>query len=333
MEMQNRCHMDILPKFLQEIQGSERVLIAGAGGGFDIYAGIPLFFSLTGMGKEVYLASYTLSNVEDKRWKLDQFDKHCSIITASSAIPKGVYCPEKYLADYLKTQGLEMDIFTFHRVGPKLLAHTYQALVRDLKLDTVILLDGGNDSLMRGDEVGLGTPVEDMTSIVAAQSVQARKYLVCLGITVDYFHGVADKDNWKAMAELIKLNGFKGAFALDKNSPSVKKYIELVNFANQEKENYQSIVQNSIVSALNGEFGDIHRTPRTRGSELQISPIMGQYWCFDLQTVYNRVLYAKEIENLKNLSEVNSVISQFIHRERNFSTFDTDELDEKLQRR
>ena len=42
-----------------------------------------------------------------------------------------------------------------------------QILIEQLQLDTIILVDGGTDSLMRGDEAKLGTPEEDMASIAA----------------------------------------------------------------------------------------------------------------------------------------------------------------------
>lgn len=40
------------------------------------------------------------------------------------------------------------------------------------EIDCVILVDGGTDSLMRGDEVELGTPTEDMSSIAAIHQLK-----------------------------------------------------------------------------------------------------------------------------------------------------------------
>ena len=44
------------------------------------------------------------------------------------------------------------------------IANTPQKMVR-LGVDTLVLVDGGTDSLMRGDEEGLGTPHEDIASL------------------------------------------------------------------------------------------------------------------------------------------------------------------------
>lgn len=48
----------------------------------------------------------------------------------------------------------------------------YEALVKKLNLDTIITVDGGTDSLMTGDECGLGTPTEDMSTICALNQIK-----------------------------------------------------------------------------------------------------------------------------------------------------------------
>src|SRR6185437_7492889 len=39
--------------FFQEIESAQSILLAGAGGGFDIFSGLPLYFGLRAMGKQV----------------------------------------------------------------------------------------------------------------------------------------------------------------------------------------------------------------------------------------------------------------------------------------
>jgi hypothetical protein len=39
------------------IENSERILVAGAGGGFDVYAGLPIYERLRLRGKKVFLAN------------------------------------------------------------------------------------------------------------------------------------------------------------------------------------------------------------------------------------------------------------------------------------
>jgi hypothetical protein len=52
----------------------------------------------------------------------------------------------------------------------------------------------------------------------------------------------------------------------------------------------RSIVNASILAAIDGQFGDYHATNRTEGSELFINPLMSQYWFFDSDIVASRNL-------------------------------------------
>jgi hypothetical protein len=46
--------------------------------------------------------------------------------------------------------------------------HGEGCLVEHLVIDALVLVDGGTDILVRDDETGLATPVEDITSLAAA---------------------------------------------------------------------------------------------------------------------------------------------------------------------
>ncbi|ARX89409.1 hypothetical protein SMD44_08896 [Streptomyces alboflavus] len=51
------------PAFFTRLREARRVLIAGAGGGFDVYAGLPLAFALRAAGKEVHLANLSFADL------------------------------------------------------------------------------------------------------------------------------------------------------------------------------------------------------------------------------------------------------------------------------
>ena len=52
----------ILP-FFHEIKQSQNILIAGAGGGFDVFCGLPLYFWLRKDGKTVHLANLSFTEL------------------------------------------------------------------------------------------------------------------------------------------------------------------------------------------------------------------------------------------------------------------------------
>jgi hypothetical protein len=64
-----------------------------------------------------------------------------------------------------------------------------------------------------------------------------------------------------------------------------------VNAAEIATSRQPSIVNGSIVSAIEGRFGDYHRNPRTQSSKLFINPLMSLLWAFDLAAVARRNLY------------------------------------------
>jgi hypothetical protein len=52
------------PPLFGTLAGSRSVLIAGAGGGFDVYAGLPLAFALQDSGARVHLANLSFTHLE-----------------------------------------------------------------------------------------------------------------------------------------------------------------------------------------------------------------------------------------------------------------------------
>ncbi|MFE3796057.1 hypothetical protein KHQ06_31225 [Nocardia tengchongensis] len=83
---------------LHRLRGRERVLIAGAGGGFDVLSGLPIALSLLERGQQVILANLTFTAVTR---------------TAAVEVGPGVfearadsggaqrYFPEQHLAEWL----------------------------------------------------------------------------------------------------------------------------------------------------------------------------------------------------------------------------------------
>jgi hypothetical protein len=281
--------------FFQELAPAKSILLAGAGGGFDVFSGLPLYFALCSAGKTVHLANLTFTNI------LPQTGTHIAPylieVSADTDAPQ-TYFPEVHLCRWLRTQSIDTSIFCFDRTGPKPLAESYRLLLDRLDFDTVILVDGGTDSLMRGDEAGLGTPVEDISSILAADQLPIpRKFLTCLGFGIDHFHDVCHAQVLEAIAELTRSGGYLGSFSLMREMPEVRLFIEATKYVLAHTAGRESIVCTSILSAIEGQYGNHHSTDRTMGSELYINPLMSLYWCFRLQEIADRILYRDLIKD------------------------------------
>jgi hypothetical protein len=293
----------------ERLMGAEHVLIAGAGGGFDVFSGLPLFFRLRELGKKVSLANLSFTRLEHVEGRtlapgLMEVDGH----TQGPAH----YYPEGLLARWFQLRGDHVPIYCLERMGVVPLRAAYEALKETLGFDTVVLVDGGTDILMRGDEVGLGTPAEDISSLAAVDALALRdKLVVCLGFGVDFHHGVCHAHFLESVAALSKQGGYLGVTALLPPMPEVALYREAVEYVCQRMPRTPSIVSLSVVTAIEGEYGDVHRTVRTEGSTLWINPLMSMYWAFDLTALARRCLYLDALRDTRTMWDVSERIEAF----------------------
>jgi len=93
--------------------------------------------------------------------------------------------------------------------------------------------------------------------------------------------------------------------------PEVRLYLDAVNAADMTTPQRPSIVNGSIVSAIEGHFGDYHRNPRTQSSKLFINPLMSFVWAFDLAAVAQRNLYLDRLTDTATIWDVHLAIEYF----------------------
>src|SRR5438128_927930 len=126
---------------IEHLASAHNILIAGAGGGFDILQGLPLYFTLRDAGYTVYLANYTFSPFE----LIGHYSKIETLIpdrllgtsgTVSRSLP---YFPEGYLAHWFKeVYGEEITIWMFSKTGAAGLRECYQTLIDCLHIDAIV---------------------------------------------------------------------------------------------------------------------------------------------------------------------------------------------------
>jgi hypothetical protein len=221
------------------------------------------------------------------------------------------YFPEKYLSQWFREQGEEVPVWCFPRLGGRPMGDAYKALATELKLDAVVLADGGTDSLMRGDEEGLGTPWEDASSIAAVHDLDVpTKLLISVGFGIDSHHGVCHAHFLESVAALTKVGGFLGVHSLLAEMPEVQRYREAVAATFDAMPKRESVVCSSVLAAIDGNYGDYHATERTKGSELWINPLMSLVWCFRLDAVADRCLYLDAVKETEYLTDIQSVIRE-----------------------
>jgi hypothetical protein len=306
-------HWDLRrPPLFEVLDGARNILIAGAGGGFDVYAGLPLAFALATGDTRVHLANASFSALDE----LDIGDWTMPGLAAVTPDSKGsdVYFPERVLARWLAAGdgAIAPVVHTFDRQGVRPLRAAYRRLVETLDLDAIVLVDGGTDILMRGDEAGLGTPGEDMTSLAAVAGLDvARMVVVSAGFGVDAYHGVCHSHVLENLAALTRDGAYLGALSIPWQSPEGAAYLDAVAYAQEHTPKYPSIVNGQIAAAIRGEFGDVRFTTRTGGSELYVSPLMAMYLSVDLRGLHRRLLYRAALESTATPAHVALAIENF----------------------
>lgn len=284
-----------------QLDSCENLLIAGMGGGFDIYCGLPIYFEMKARGKSVHLAN--LSFVE--AWAVEKkisLTKTCNGVTAESIGP-AYYCPEAYLARYLKKfHNEDATVWQMERSGTVQLMENYLAIIDHLGIDGILLVDGGIDSLVQGDEDELGTPLEDFASLYVVNELDQIpvRLMACAGFGAE--REVHHSHMLENIAALTKTEAFLGSCSLLKQMESVQHYEAAVHYVQNQEEHVASVINSSIISAIQGEYGDFHLTDRTRGGRLWINPLMAMYWFFDLAGVaeQNKLLSSLEDTNSRN---------------------------------
>jgi hypothetical protein len=162
----------------------KRVLLAGCGGGYDVLGAVPLWHALR-RDHEVHFASLSFSYLNGLDARQDAEVPNLYEVTERAATEKA-YCPEAHLAKFVG-----QPIWCFDKTGVRPLARAYRALVDRLGIDSIVLVDGGIDAVLRGDELSLGTPSEDLASLAAATMQGVPVTLACVGMTSELRDGTA----------------------------------------------------------------------------------------------------------------------------------------------
>jgi hypothetical protein len=299
------------PPLLSRLDRHDRILIAGAGGGFDVYAGLPLAMALRRAGKQVFLANLTFTYLGET--DAAYLAPHLAVVTATTT-GADHYFPERRLAEWLTEQEQPSTVYAFEKVGVRPLRTAYARLIEELRVQAIVLVDGGTDILMRGDEEGLGTPEEDMASLAAVSRLDSvESFVVSIGFGVDSYHGVCHANVLENIAAIERDGGYLGAFAVTAAMPEGRAYLNAVSHAHGRTPGRASIVNGSIAAAIEGRFGNVPLSDRTAESELFINPLMAIYFAFELRAVAKRSLYLPWLEDTQSIFDVGARIRAF-HR-------------------
>jgi len=284
-----------LPIF-DRLANSQNILIAGAGGGFDVFSGLPLYFALREQGKTVHLANYSFTDFEIAGI-VSQLELLVDGLVMGGRAPvmkRFPYFPEGYLSQWFKeVRSEDVTVWMLAKVGVAPLVMAYEALIEHLKIDALILVDGGVDSIMRGDEIGAGTLVEDSISLAAADTLDIPvKILACIGFGTEVEEAVCHYNALENIAALAKEGAFLGSCALVPQMEAFQLFEAACRYVWEQPGHAKSHISTRIIPAVQGQFGNYHMYPNdSLGiANIFISPLMSLYWFFDAASVIKRNL-------------------------------------------
>lgn len=185
----------------------------------------------------------------------------------------------------------------------------YRLLVQHLSIDGVLLVDGGVDSLMRGDEATLGTVIDDAVTLAAVSQLEEVpvRLLSCLGFGAE--QEITHAHAFENIAALSESGGFLGSCSLVRQMEPYQAYEDAVLYAQAKRFQDPSVISSSIVSAVQGHYGDYHLTEKTKGRRLWISPLMPIYWFFDAMAVAERNLFLSQLQWTQSYGEAAQVLA------------------------
>jgi hypothetical protein len=287
--------MELNLPILNQLSNCKNLLIAGMGGGFDIFCGLPIYFELKKHGFHAHLANFSFSDIEN----VDFGIRLTKTLVGITPKPERVfpYFPEFHLVNWFKEKrNEEITIWCFHKTGAAPLTENYKILAKHLSLDGILLVDGGVDSLVRGNEAELGIAIEDLTSLYAVNQLSdiPTRLVACIGFGVE--QNLTHAHILENIATLTKEGGFLGSCSLTPQIESYQAYDDAVTHVQSNEFQDPSVINSSIVSATRGNYGDYHLTEKTKRSQLWISPLMPIYWFFDFDFVVKQNMLLSEIE-------------------------------------
>lgn len=99
-------------------------------------------------------------------------------------------------------------------------------------------------------------PSDLMPQLCEILTIDERVHIINL-IAVDHYHGVCHAQFLESVADLIKSQGYLGMFSLMPEMPEVQFYQQAYqSIFKKMPEQYHSIVTTSIMSALDGHYGN-----------------------------------------------------------------------------
>jgi hypothetical protein len=284
---------------LTALEGKNTILVLGVSGGLDIFAGMPLYYSLTKFGKKIHLANITHTDFKTINEFADPIILAPGLYGANFKIktPSTNYV-EGYLSQFFKASAnQDVVVWMFERTTVPMMKKACERLIEHLKLDAIILVDGGVDSIMTGKEDGVTHNFVDNVLIL--------KIFQEMPELNGKVFSVACYDNTIDISKNLSLLSLQGGFYGGCYLLSFMKSYQILKMAyNYIKNNNDVLSVDRIIKITESDFED---------DEEKISPM--QYLFFNTEAlIYNNIVIPQMLEDMSYYDIVQIIAPIIKHR-------------------
>jgi hypothetical protein len=276
-----------LPVWLQRLSNPscQTVLFFGCGGGFDFTLSLLFIPDLLAAKKKVVILSNSFTDIRScykycPKYFIDPATKADVRTIGVRGMQGGdLYMPEQAVVEFLGERFPDAPIPVYannvHKMSPAGIRETLSRLIAEHSVDVVVTIDGGTDSIMRGDEQDYATIAEDFVSLsilehlrVSTPRLQSTMLFV-LGFGADRFHGASDASSMRAVAELTRMGGFCGATSINQKSPGFEAYADFLmyyrrRYSSEGSSSIQTIVGSFVAAGTIGQYGPYPNGPQPK---------------------------------------------------------------------
>lgn len=279
-------------------------IIAGCGGGYDIFGGLIKYHQLKDTHRLI-LCNLSFTSPFLLRDHCEEIIPKCFKVTPEGdlKINSKIYCPE-----YLLAKELQIPVYVMCGYDTvEEIRNFYLHLLREVTIDEIYLVDGGCDVLLTGTESELGTPVKNMMHLKAILDLPISTKIVCaVGLNVDCGHGVVESE----LEERLSKTKFESRL-LTLDEEDCKFYYNTFNKCNPRN----SIVHSLVCSSLEDSYGYVipkHLQKRISEAKVNVSDLTRLFIECDMNELSIEIVYLDKITDTMTSDEVDSLMDSLI---------------------
>ncbi len=282
-------------------KNARRALVVGIGGGGDIIGCVPTAKLLNFLGAETILGglSWERKVVDpkigprriDELVNLKPLSETVALANAATRTTYGTTFAESIVAEYYNRDTVIVDI----NGGVEKTLRGLNEAVEKLGVDLVVGIDVGGDSLARGDEKGIRSPLADSIMLCVLARLRVRSVHGVIGWGCDGELTLEELN--RNVAEITARGGLLGAKGM--GSEEAEEIQELVSRTYTE-------ASKMVAEAARGGYGE--RTIRAGSRKLWLTPFATVTFYFEPRVVFNFSQLAKMVGKAHSLREADALL-------------------------